>query len=168
MLTSILAIAIAAAAPTVSEGGNASYTLSDSASALNARTEAALEATLAPMNFAVQLIAEGRLAAALTTCSRYTFTTADAQVQVQCDNKTPINGSRTGGTTPFTNDKGTTFSVTIKESADRVVFTFTGEEATQITTYRFTDDGMIVSKVISNAHLEVPLRWDTNYTRTDG
>lgn len=168
MLTSLLAVAISAAAPTIAEGGNASYALSDSASALSSRTQAAMEATLEPMNFAVRMIAEGRLQTALTTCDRYTFTTDDVRMRIQCDSKPPINGALNGSPTPYTNEKGVTYSVTVKKSADRVVFTYTGPDASQVTTYRFTDSGLVVSKEIRNENLEVPLRWDTNYAKNGG
>jgi len=164
MLTSLLMIAFAAAAP-LSEGGNGTYTLSDSTAALTTRTDAALEATLEPMNFALRMIAEGRLQGAITTCSTYTFTTDDVMMRIQCDSKPPIKGALNGSPTPYTNEKGVTYAVTVQKSVDQVVFNYAGESATQVTTYRFTDDGLVVSKEIRSANLEVPMRWDTNYTR---
>ncbi|MDG1484091.1 MAG: hypothetical protein P8R54_31155 [Myxococcota bacterium] len=165
MLTSLLMVAFAAAAPSISEGGNGTYTLSDSTAALATRTDAALESTLDPMNFAVRMIAEGRLQDAITTCSTYTFTTDDVQMRIQCDDKPPIKGALNGAPTSYTNEKDVTYSITVQKSTDQVVFNYAGESATQVTTYRFTDGGLVVSKEIRSASLEVPMRWDTNYTR---
>jgi hypothetical protein len=167
MLTPLLVVTFASAAPTLIEGGNATYTLSDSASALSTRTAAALETTLEPMNFAFRMIAEGRLQAAITTCSAYTFTTDDVQMRIQCDNKPPINGALNGAPTPYTNDKGVTYSITVQKGTDQVVFNYAGESASQVTTYRFTDGGLVVSKEIRSDNLEVPMRWDTNYTQNN-
>jgi hypothetical protein len=159
-------IGAAAAAPSLTEGGNGSYSLSDSAATLSTRTRAALDATLEPMNFAVRMVAEGRLEDAISTCSRYTFTTNDSRMRILCDDKPPIDGALSGAATRYTNDKGKVFSVTVKPGTDHAIFTYAGTDATQITTYRFTAGGMVVTKEIRSDSLEVPLRWDTHYARS--
>lgn len=164
MLTPLILLTTASAS-SLQESANGSFRQSEPDAAVQTRAEAALQATVAPMNFMVRSIAEGRLESALSWCGGYTFSTDDTHMTVQCDSKPPIRGALDGSPTPYTNDQGKSYTVTVSPSGSSAVFSFTGGEASLTTTYRFTDGGLQVTKKISSEHLEVPLQWVINYAR---
>ena len=167
MLAPFFLLDIAAAAPgaALTAGASGSYAITDTEEALQSRSQAAVQATVEPLNFALRSIASKRLEEAMTWCSRYTFTIDDRRMSVQCDDLPAVQGALNGAPTRYTSDKGTSYSVTVSPGEDHAVFTFTGQYATQITTYRFSDTELQVTKEIHNDNLEVPLHMQINYAR---
>ena len=168
MLVPFLLLDTAAAAPgaLLTTGASGSYSVAEAEDVLLSRSQTAVQATLEPLNFALRAIASKRLEAAIDWCRRYHFTIDDSSMSIQCDERPAVLGSLSGAATSYTNRQGTSYSVTVRPGEDHAVFTFTGQYATQITTYRFTDTELQVTKEIHNENLEVPLRMQISYART--
>lgn len=162
----LLQIAEATPGAALVAGASGNYSVADTPSELQSRAQAAVAATVEPLNFALRSIATKRLEAAVSWCSRYVFSIDGGSMSIQCDDKPTVQGSLEGATTSFTNSEGTGYSVTVRPGEDHAVFTFTGEYATQVTTYRFSDSGLQVTKEIHNDFLEIPLSMQINYDRT--
>lgn len=151
-------ITAALAAPTPG-----TYELSDPS--LATRMDAALETTLADMNFAIRLVAKPGLEAVLEACQVYTVSFAGDNVVVQCDQRPTIIAPLDGTPTPSTGSNGKTYTVSATASGDDILLNFSGENGSQTTRYAFGTDALTVTREIVSEHLKTPLRCDYRYVR---
>jgi len=136
----------------------------DAASVIEGRRQAAIERTLEPMNFALAVLARGKLEDTLTACSMYTAKLDGDVFTFQCDDKGIVTTTLGGGAAPFTNQEGKTYMVNSSKRGETVLdVVFQGDSGAQTTSFDFSGEIVVVTKTVTSDMLEVPLSCTFNY-----
>ena len=141
------------------------YQLADSPAEVEAFKTAAIERTLASMNFALRAIAGSRVESAVTACNGYDIQIAEDAMTVTCDAKPPVRLLLNGQPSSYTTAQGVNYAVTAQRSGDQVTATFSGNDASQVTVYDFSSGQLSVHKTINSPYFGAPLQWTNNYRR---
>jgi hypothetical protein len=166
MLTLMFTAAALAAAPSdaLTERATGDFALTDSASALEARREAAIEETLEPMNFALAILARGKLEDTLKVCKAYKASLEGSTFSFTCDQEPAVVTTLGGGADSYTNGAGKVFPVSSVLADDMVIeVTFVGDSGNQLTRFDFSGESLKVTKIVTGDLLDVPLTCDFNY-----
>lgn len=160
----LLLLLTAAHAGSLEELASGTFTLADSAAEVTARREAAIEATLEPMNFALAMIARGKLEDTMAVCRTYEIRLDGQELYFRCDALNPVTATIGGGATPHTTDSGNVVQATATRPADEVIeISFAGESGGQTTRFDFSSGRLVVTKTVTSDMLEVPLTATFNY-----
>jgi len=154
----------AMANPTLAERANGTFSSVDAASAVSGRREEAIERTLEPMNFALAMLARGKLEDSLAVCGSYKTTLADNTFSLTCDNRPTVTTVIGGSASNHTTEKGDTYLVTSTQEGESIVnVVFTGDSGAQTTRFDFSGEILVVTKIVTSDMLEVPLTCSFNY-----
>jgi len=146
------------------ERATGTFQSTDETSILNGRRAAAIERTLEPMNFAIALLARGKLEDTLTVCESYSAKLDGNTFTFQCDDKNPVTTVLGGGPAPFITKKGKTYQVSSTLQGESVVSVFfQGDSGGQLTAFDFSGEIIVVTKTVTSDMLEVPLVCAFNY-----
>ena len=126
------------------------------------KKDAALKKTLSKTSIVIRHLAASRLKDKPNLCARYTFSTKDKEMKVQCDDKPKITLMLDGTPTSYPTKKGK-ISVIATISENRIKQSFEGDKGGLTVEYIFEADHLRVVKTISSRYLGAPLVLDTRY-----
>ncbi len=129
---------------------------------------AAIDATVADMNFIKRPIARGRLAKLNPAYQKVTLTVSDKEVVVQLEDRAPIHMPGDGKAAPWTREDGEKFIVAAQASKDQVVQTFKSEDGGERTNvFKLGADGksLMLIVIIKSTQLPKPLTYTISFGR---
>jgi len=163
-LTLFAAAALAESPADLTERATGTFKSTDAASVIEGRRQAAIDRTLEPMNFALAILARGKLEDTLTACSSYTAKLDGGTFTFQCDDKNQVVTVLGGGPAPFTNQEGKSYMVSSSQRGESMLdVIFQGDSGAQTTTFDFSGEIIVVTKTVTSDMLEVPLSCTFNY-----
>jgi len=137
--------------------------------AVQRRFDAAVQASVASMNWLFRSLARPRIQASVHWCRELELRLTHEVFWSRCDDEAPFvrRFDAHGGTVP--DDQGDPMDVSLERRGDRLVLTFENDKARQTTEYRFEDaDDLRVDVTITSVDMPVPLAWEIEYERAGG
>jgi hypothetical protein len=138
------------------------YTLDPAASD---SIEAAIEQSIAPMNFIVRPIARSRLVKTNPRYQRIAISHNDTTTSVQFDARKPIEMPADGHAVPWIREDGEKFEVSAQWSATQLVMHFKAEDGERVNTFVLEPEGKTLKlnvKLVS-ARLPAPVTYVLTY-----
>lgn len=121
---------------------------------------AAIDATVADMNFIKRPIARGRLKDTNPAYQKVTFTVGATEISIQYDARNPIKTPADGKAVPWTREDGKTFQVTAKVEGASLTQTFKNDEGERTNVWQLGADRKLTLKVtVKSASLPKPLTY---------
>ncbi len=120
------------------------YVLASSEAQTVAIAEAAVDAYLASEGFLTRRFTRERLVAAALPCARYDLALEGSLFSIWCDDAPVIIAKDGGDSIPYTAPNGNTYDVSVTFEETELSLEFEGEEASQTTTYRFSESGNLL------------------------
>jgi hypothetical protein len=163
LLVVVLTISVAARAQTSSLEGVYSASADQSE-----RVNAAIEKAVAAMNFIKRPIARGRLKKTNPSYRQISIVRSDVQIEIQFDDRAPVQMPANGSSVKWTREDGETFDVNADWEEGRLVQTFKAEDGQRVNTFRLGPDGSQLSLhvAISSPQLPSPVEYTLVYERT--
>ena len=129
---------------------------------------AAIDATVADMNFIKRPIARGRLAKLNPAYQKVTLTVSDKEVVVQLEDRAPIHMPGDGKVAPWTREDGEKFMVAAQAGKDQIVQTFKSEDGGERTNvFKLAADGksLMLIVIVKSTQLPKPLTYTISFGR---
>ncbi len=151
-------LSLAAQAPSM--GGTWHQTKSDNIAA-------AIESTVADMNFIKRPIARGRLAKLNSAYKKVVISLSDREVVVQLEDRSPIHMPANGQGAPWTREDGDKFTVAAQLSKDQLIQTFKNDEGERTNVFRMSADGktLTLGVTVKSGKLPKPLTYTIIFGR---
>ena len=102
---------------------------------------AAIDNTVADMNFIKRPIARGRLTKVNPSYQKLMIAISDKEVLVKFDDRAPIHMLPGGKSSPWTREDGEQFMVAAQVSKDQMIQTFKNDEGERTNVYKMSADG---------------------------
>ncbi len=128
---------------------------------------AAINNTVADMNFIKRPIARSRLTKLNPAYKKVAISISDKEVLVKLDEREPIHMPPGGKSAPWTREDGEKFSVAAQVSKDQLVQTFKNDEGERTNVFRLSPDGkaLTLSATIKSPQLPKPLTYSISFGR---
>jgi hypothetical protein len=128
---------------------------------------AAINVTVADMNFIKRPIARGRLAKLNPAYKKVTIAASDKEVVVQLDDRAPIHMPPGGKSAPWTREDGQKFMVAAQVSKDQLVQTFKNDEGERTNVFKLGPDGrsLTLTATVKSPQLPKPLTYTITFGR---
>lgn len=129
---------------------------------------AAIDATVADMNFIKRPIARGRLAKLNPAYQKVSLTISEKEVLVQLEDRAPIHMPGDGKAAPWTREDGEKFMVAAQAGKDQVVQTFKSEDGGERTNlFKLGADGksLTLYVTVKSTQLPKPLTYTISFGR---
>ncbi|HJV49095.1 MAG TPA: hypothetical protein VJ549_07455 [Geothrix sp.] len=128
---------------------------------------AAINSTVADMNFIKRPIARGRLAKLNPAYQKVAITISGAGVDVKLDDRSPIHMPPGGGAAPWTREDGEKFMVSAQVSGDQLIQTFRNDEGERTNVFKLSPDGkaLTLSATVKSPKLPKPLTYSIGFGR---
>lgn len=151
-------LSLAAQAPSL--GGTWHQTRTDNIAA-------AIEATVADMNFIKRPIARGRLAKLNPAYKKVTISLSDRETVVQLEERAPIHMPASGQSVSWTREDGEKFMVAAQVSPAQLIQTFKNEEGERTNVFRLSADGktLTLGVTVKSGKLPKPLTYTITFGR---
>lgn len=128
---------------------------------------AAINSTVADMNFIKRPIARSRLTKLNPAYKKVVIITSDKEVLVKFDERDAIHMPPGGQSAPWTREDGDKFMVAAQVSKDQLIQTFKNDEGERTNIFRLSPDGrsLIMSATIKSPQLPKPLTYSISFSR---
>lgn len=128
---------------------------------------AAIQATVADMNFIKRPIARGRLTKLNPAYRKVAIAITGAGVDVKLDDRTPIHMPPGGAAAPWTREDGEKFMVSAQVTKDQLIQTFKNEDGERTNVFRLSPDGksMVLTATVKSPQLPKPLTYTISFGR---
>lgn len=128
---------------------------------------AAIQATVADMNFIKRPIARGRLTKLNPAYKKVAITVSGAGVDVKLDDRAPIHMPPGGAAAPWTREDGEKFMVAAQVSKDQLVQTFKNEDGERTNVFKLSPDGktLTLTATVKSPQLPKPLTYSIHFGR---
>lgn len=128
---------------------------------------AAIDATVADMNFIKRPIARGRLTKLNPAYKKVAITLSDKEVLVKLDDREPIHMPANGAAAPWTREDGDKFMVAAQVSKDQLVQTFKNDEGERTNLFKLSPDGktLTLTATVKSQKLPKPLSYRITFGR---
>lgn len=128
---------------------------------------AAINATVADMNFIKRPIARGRLTKLNPAYKKVTITLTDKDVLVKFDEREPIHMPADGKSAPWTREDGEKFQVAAQVTKGQLVQTFKNEDGERTNIFQLGPDGksLRLSATVKSPKLPKPLTYSISFGR---
>jgi hypothetical protein len=128
---------------------------------------AAINTTVADMNFIKRPIARGRLAKLNPAYKKVAITISDREVLVKLDDREPIHMPPGGKSAPWTREDGEKFMVAAQVSKDQLIQTFKNDEGERTNIFKLSPDGrsLTMTATIKSPKLPRPLTYSIHFGR---
>ena len=128
---------------------------------------AAINVTVADMNFIKRPIARGRLTKLNPAYRKVTLTITGNGVEVKLDDRAPIHMPPGGKAAPWTREDGEKFMVAAQVSKDQLVQTFKNDEGERTNVFRMSPDGktLTLTATVKSGKLPRPLTYSIHFGR---
>jgi hypothetical protein len=122
---------------------------------------AAINSTVADMNFIKRPIARSRLTKLNPAYKKVVITISDQEVLVKFDEREPIHMPRNGQAAPWTREDGDKFMVAAQVSKDQLIQTFKNDEGERTNVFKLSPDGKVLtlSATVKSPQLPKPLTY---------
>lgn len=154
----LAAVSLAAQAPSLA--GTWSQTRTDDIGA-------AINVTVADMNFIKRPIARGRLAKLNPAYHKVTITLTDKEVVVQLEDRAPIHMPADGKAAPWTREDGDKFMVAAQVTKEQLIQTFKNDEGERTNVFKMSPDGrtLTLTATVKSPQLPKPLTYSITFGR---
>ncbi len=128
---------------------------------------AAIQSTVADMNFIKRPIARGRLTKLNPAYKKVLIAISDKEVLVKLDDREPIHMPPGGASAPWTREDGEKFMVAAQVSKDQLIQTFKNEDGERTNIFKLSPDGqsLTMSATIKSPQLPKPLVYSISFGR---
>ena len=128
---------------------------------------AAIQATVADMNFIKRPIARGRLTKLNPAYKKVVIAVSDKEVVVKFDERAPIHMLPGGKAAPWTREDGDKFMVAAQVGKDQMVQTFKNEDGERTNVFRMSPDGksLTLTATVKSPQLPKPLTYSISFGR---
>ena len=128
---------------------------------------AAINATVADMNFIKRPIARGRLAKVNPSYQKLMIAISDKEVLVKFDDRAPIHMLPNGQPSPWTREDGDKFMVAAQVGKDQMIQTFKNDEGERTNVYKLSPDGksLTMTATVKSPQLPKPLTYAITFGR---
>ncbi|GLH67415.1 hypothetical protein [Geothrix edaphica] len=128
---------------------------------------AAINSTVADMNFIKRPIARGRLTKVNPAYKKVMIAISDKEVVVKFDERAPIHMPPGGKAAPWTREDGDKFMVAAQVGKDQMIQTFKNDEGERTNVFRLSPDGrtLTMSATIKSPKLPKPLTYTITFGR---
>ena len=128
---------------------------------------AAINSTVADMNFIKRPIARGRLTKVNPAYKKVAINISDKEVLVKFDEREPIHMLPGGKSSPWTREDGDKFQVAAQVSRDQLIQTFKNDEGERTNIFKLSPDGktLVMSATIKSPQLSKPLTYSITFGR---
>ena len=128
---------------------------------------AAINTTVADMNFIKRPIARGRLTKVNPAYKKVAITISDKEVLVKFDEREPIHMPTGGKSAPWTREDGDKFQVAAQVSKDQMIQTFKNDEGERTNVFKMSPDGktLTLSATVKSPKLPKPLTYSISFGR---
>jgi len=128
---------------------------------------AAIDRTVADMNFITRPIARHKLTNLNPAYSKVMIAISDREVLVKFDERVPIHMPPDGKPAPWTREDGDKFMVAAHVSKDQLVQTFKNDEGERTNVFKLSPDGrsLTLSATIRSPKLPKPLTYALSFGR---
>ena len=126
---------------------------------------AAINATVADMNFIKRPIARHKLTKLNPAYQKVAITISDKAVLVKFDEREPIHMPPGGQPAPWTREDGDKFMVAAQVSKDQLIQTFKNDEGERTNVFKLSPDGksLTMSATIRSPQLPKPLTYSISF-----
>lgn len=128
---------------------------------------AAINATVADMNFIKRPIARGRLTKVNPAYRKVVIAVSDKETLVKFDEREAIHMPAGGAAAPWTREDGEKFMVAAQVGKDQLIQTFKSEDGERTNVFKVSPDGrtLTMSATIKSPQLPKPLAYSISFTR---
>ncbi|GLH73625.1 hypothetical protein GETHLI_21270 [Geothrix limicola] len=128
---------------------------------------AAINTTVADMNFIKRPIARGRLTKLNPAYQKVAITISGAGVDVKLDDRAPIHMPPGGAAAPWTREDGEKFMVAAQVSGDQLIQTFKNDEGERTNVFKLSPDGKVLtlSATVKSPKLPKALTYSISFGR---
>jgi len=128
---------------------------------------AAINTTVADMNFIKRPIARGRLAKLNPAYKKVVIAISSQEVLIKFDERDSIHMPAGGASAPWTREDGDKFMVAAQVGKDQLIQTFKNEEGERTNIFRLSPDGksLTMSATIKSPQLPKPLTYSISFGR---
>ena len=128
---------------------------------------AAINTTVADMNFIKRPIARGRLAKLNPAYKKVVIAISSQEVLIKFDERDSIHMPAGGASAPWTREDGDKFMVAAQVGKDQLIQTFKNEEGERTNIFRLSPDGKSLTKsaTIKSPQLPKPLTYSISFGR---
>ena len=125
---------------------------------------AAIDATVADMNFIKRPIARGRLKDTNPAYQKVTFAAGAQEISIQYDARNPIKTPADGKAVPWTREDGKTFQVTARVEGSKLTQTFKNDEGERTNVWQLgADKKLTVNVTVKSSSLPKPLTYTISF-----
>jgi hypothetical protein len=128
---------------------------------------AAINTTVADMNFIKRPIARGRLAKLNSAYRKVMISVTDKEVLVKFDERDAIHMPPGGASAPWTREDGDKFMVAAQVSKDQLIQTFKNDEGERTNIFKLSPDGkaLTMTATVKSPQLPKPLSYSISFGR---
>jgi hypothetical protein len=128
---------------------------------------AAINTTVADMNFIKRPIARGRLTKVNPAYKKVMISATNKEVLVKFDEREPIHMPADGKSAPWTREDGDKFMVAAQVSKDQLIQTFKNEDGERTNIFKLSPDGksLVMTATVKSPQLPKPLTYSINFGR---
>ena len=128
---------------------------------------AAINSTVADMNFIKRPIARGRLTKLNPAYKKVMIAISDKEVVVKLDERAPIHMPPGGKAAPWTREDGEKFMVAAQVSKDQLIQTFKNDEGERTNVFRMSPDGrsLVLTATVKSPKLPKSLTYSIQFGR---
>lgn len=164
MLVLLAAASAASPTPDATTALTGRWRLAEPRTVVQARVDAAVDATLAPFNAVIRGVARPLLGKAATFCDTYTTQLTTTSFTLACDGAKAVTA--VFGQPPVAGDSaGRAYTLSGQFDGTGVVLDFLGEAGLQRVRYTPGGGSFLVHKSIHADKLDATVEWDMRYTR---
>lgn len=126
---------------------------------------AAIQSTVAGMNFIKRPIARGRLTKLNPAYKKVVITISDKEVVVKFDERAPIHMPPGGKAAPWTREDGEKFMVAAQVGKDQLIQTFKNEDGERTNVFKLGHDGqtLTLTATVKSPQLPKPLTYSIHF-----
>ena len=128
---------------------------------------AAINTTVADMNFIKRPIARGRLTKLNPAYKKVAIAISGQGVDVKLDDRTPIHMPPGAAAAPWTREDGEKFMVAAQVSGDQLIQTFKNDEGERTNAFKLSADGksLTLTATVKSPQLPRPLTYSISFGR---
>lgn len=167
LFAALLAVVLVAPAPGSAQGVAALDGTFTYNAAASDNINAAIDAAVRDMNFALRPIARGRLRKTNTPYQRLTISHTAQQVTVTTDARRPIVSPANGTPVDWTREDGEKLKVSTEWENGTLEQTFKAEDGQRVNVYSVSSDGRTLNMrvTVTSPRLKKPLVYNLKYNR---
>jgi hypothetical protein len=143
---------------------NGYYSLATAPASVKAAQEASLQTALETFSVVLRPLAEAALRPTLFYCNNYQIAVDSSGFSLQCDQRTPIARSFSGGSLPVQWEGGTLQS-DVAATDRELMIKLSSENGSRTSYFRPTASGLSLQVQVASRYLDKPMEWWIDYTR---